>query len=119
MPIEEDKKFFSAVTENISAMQLKGCEVEVQYQPLHNNGFSALILGFKNEQTEDFIMKYNYLIAYTFTANNKSTGQGRSLRTFGRKISAIQDILDIEEILCKENDFKQIGINSYQLISEE
>ena len=64
-------------------------------------------------------MKYNYLIAYGFTHNNGSTGQGRSLRSFDRKINSTKDIFDIEKMLCDENNFKQVGIHSYQIINKE
>lgn len=61
-------------------------------------------------------MKYDYLIAYSFTLKDKNTGTGTMLIGKTNKIESIKDVTNVGEFIRSREGFDKVAITNYQII---
>ncbi len=61
-------------------------------------------------------MKYDYLIAYSFTSKDGSTGTGTMLIGKIKKIKSIKDVIDAGEFIREREELSKVAVINYQII---
>jgi hypothetical protein len=64
-------------------------------------------------------MKYTYFVSYGFKTKDSATGNGNVTAKVNSPIDDCNKITEIENLIKEENDFEDVVISNFILLSEE